>query len=220
MGVESQSYGVGTRLSFFTLGFFFQGSESEKGLKDEGTGLGLKGGELGYYRNQQLVVGILGGEDFYSLPAQIDDKGLELKDKKGIGISLVERANLKSYRVRTITFYNYPVAERKIQKKEAVRKEILSRVPMTEETKAMLPEDNNTKPFGYPKEYLYQVEGFLGVYGGVRVGVNFAEALDFVLGLTTYDLLSDDAKKEKDAEVLPGPAKESEAPKELEFPKD
>ena len=38
----------------------------------------------------------------------------------------------------------------------------------------------------------FQFEIAFGLYGGLRVGLNLAEALDFVIGITGLDLLSDD----------------------------
>jgi hypothetical protein len=39
---------------------------------------------------------------------------------------------------------------------------------------------------------LFQFEASVGLHGGVRVGFNLAEALDFLLGLAAIDLLGDD----------------------------
>jgi hypothetical protein len=39
---------------------------------------------------------------------------------------------------------------------------------------------------------LFQFEASVGLYAGVRVGFNVAEALDFLLGLAAIDLLGDD----------------------------
>ena len=58
---------------------------------------------------------------------------------------------------------------------------------------AYLPKEN-LKPNGYPKSYLYQIEFAIGIYGGLRVGFNPAELIDFILGFTTYDLYDDDVK--------------------------
>ncbi|MCB1320085.1 MAG: hypothetical protein KDK34_07525 [Leptospiraceae bacterium] len=41
----------------------------------------------------------------------------------------------------------------------------------------------------------FQVEVSVGMYGGVRLGLNLAELCDFLLGWTTLDLLRDDQSK-------------------------
>lgn len=38
----------------------------------------------------------------------------------------------------------------------------------------------------------FQIEVSLGLYAGIRLGLNLAELLDFILGITTLDVLSDD----------------------------
>ncbi|HMV43032.1 MAG TPA: hypothetical protein PK079_08305 [Leptospiraceae bacterium] len=44
------------------------------------------------------------------------------------------------------------------------------------------------------------VEFSLGLGIGARIGINFSEALDFILGLTTYDLMEDDALNKEETE--------------------
>lgn len=43
-----------------------------------------------------------------------------------------------------------------------------------------------------PPTYFFQIETQIGLWGGMRAGVNPLEFLDFVLGLFTIDILSDD----------------------------
>ena len=49
---------------------------------------------------------------------------------------------------------------------------------------------------------MYQVEIFLGTYAAVRLGFNFAEVLDFVLGIFSIDILEDDVMGEIQTEDL------------------
>ena len=46
--------------------------------------------------------------------------------------------------------------------------------------------------FDIPWQYLTQVEAGVGLFFGLRLGLNLGEALDFVLGWTGFDICSDD----------------------------
>ena len=48
-----------------------------------------------------------------------------------------------------------------------------------------------------PLSYLTQVEMVIGAARTIRLGVNFAEALDFALGWTTLDIFSDDLERKE-----------------------
>lgn len=197
-GVETPVYGIGFRVGPIPIGFFFAGGETETGKRDLGSGVGLRGGEVGSYHSQQLVFGYLGGEKFHSGEPMRDDEGEVLTDDKGIPLTENERANLKSYNMRYFSFFSDPVADRQKRKKDAFMREYIEdRIPESqkEDLKAYIPEPD-PKPFGYPSHFSYQVDLFFGVHGGLRVGFNFAELLDFLLGFTTVDILKDDVAGE------------------------
>ncbi len=194
VGVETPVYGVGVRLGPLPLGLYFAGGESEIGARDLGEGYGLRGGDFGKYHSQALVYTFLGGENFYSgEPLRSDDQKI-IVDKHGIALTSDERANKKSYNMRYFSYFNDPVEERKKRKKEKFRKEFiddLMKDGFPEELKSYIPVED-VKPFGYPSHFLWQVDTFIGIYGGARVGFNIAEIADFVLGFTTLDMLDDD----------------------------
>lgn len=50
----------------------------------------------------------------------------------------------------------------------------------------------NKRKDGYPRSFLYQIEVYLGIYAGLRIGFNPMELLDFLVGFTGLDLLEDD----------------------------
>lgn len=50
---------------------------------------------------------------------------------------------------------------------------------------------------GYPYYYYTQVEAVLAVGLSIRLGVNFGELLDFVLGWVTIDIFADDLEAER-----------------------
>lgn len=194
VGAETPVYGVGVRLFFLPIGFYFAGGETEMGKRDLGSGVGLRGGEVGRYHSQQLVFGILGGENFHSGEALREEDGKVVLDKKGIQLTENERANLKSYKMRYFSFFNDPVDERNRRKKEEFRRQYMEKMIQKTgkaELKEYLPE-RELKPFGYPKSFPWQIDIFLGVYGGVRLGLNFAELADFLIGFTSADILDDD----------------------------
>lgn len=198
VGVEKPIYGVGFKLAPVHVGFLFVGGETEPGKKDLGSGVGLRGGSFSSYFSQQLVFGWLGGETFYSGELELDDEGKVQYENK-IPIVKEVRDNIKSYNVKYIDIIRDPPKDRKKRQKEEVRKVIIKKAleenPNASPTLlAYIPKDN-PKPFGYPKSYLYQIEMTLGIYGGIRIGFNPAELLDFVLGFTTYDLYDDDLKE-------------------------
>lgn len=194
VGAETPMYGAAVKLGPLPVGFLFVGGESEMGKRDLGRGVGIRGGELGGYHSQQLVFGILGGESFFSGQPLKDEKGNWLVDKKGIAFTEDERANLKSYKMRYLSLFNDPVKERKRRKKESFQRELTKDIIKStgkEEFAIYLPKED-LKPYGYPPGFLWNVEIAGGVYGGARLGFNFGEAFDFLIGFTTLDMLDDD----------------------------
>ncbi|WCL49283.1 hypothetical protein O4O04_18625 [Leptospira sp. GIMC2001] len=195
-GLETPVYGVGVRVGPLPLGIYFAGGESELGKRDLGSGIGLRGGDFGKYRTQQLVFGFLGGEFFYSGEPIRNDEGKLQTDENGIPLLLDERANKKSYKMRYFSFLNDPVEDRKKRKKEKFQKKMVENIlgdDADESIRAYLPKEKE-KPFGYPANYIWQIDVFIGAYGGARVGVNLAEVFDFMIGLTTIDILNDDVE--------------------------
>ncbi|MCC5814423.1 MAG: hypothetical protein JJT78_06680 [Leptospira sp.] len=196
VGAETPVYGAGFRLFFLPVGFYFAGGESELGKRDKGAGFGLRGGDFGKYHSQQLVFGILGGENFHSGEALRDENGKVIFNKQGIQETDDERANLKSVKMRYFSFFNDPVDERNKRKKEEFRRrymEDMIRKTKNKELQAYIPE-REPKPFGYPPGFNWQIDVFFGLYGGVRAGINLAELADFVVGFTTIDMLGDDVE--------------------------
>lgn len=195
VGVETPVYGAGVRLGPLPLGLYFAGGESEYGARDLGEGYGLRGGDFGKYHSQGLVYTFLGGENFYSGEALLSDDKKIIVDKHGIALTADERSNKKSYNMRYFSYFDDPVEERKKRKKEKFRKEFIKDLTedgFPEELKAYIPEEDS-KPFGYPSHFLWQIDTFIGIYGGARVGFNIAEIADFILGFTTLDMLDDDS---------------------------
>lgn len=198
VGVETPVYGVNIKLAPINIGFLFVGGETEPGKKDLGSGVGLRGGSFSNYFSQQLVFGLLGGETFYSGELELTEEGKMQFENK---IPLVKdfRDNIKSYSLRYLTILTDPAKDRKKRQKDIVKKEIIKNV-LEENPNAdpallgYLPKEK-TKPNGYPDSYLYQIEIAIGIYGGIRVGFNPSELIDFILGFTTYDLNEDDAKE-------------------------
>lgn len=214
IGAEKPMYGAALQVGPVPVGVLFLGGETEPGKYEEGVGLGLRGGEFGLYRSQQLVYFFLGGASFLSGEPIRDNKGKQIRDKKGVLLSENERANIKSYTYRYFAFFNDPIKNRKKRKKESFKRqaaEDLVKETGKPEYYAYMPEAD-PKPFGYPAGTSWKVEATVGLYGGARVGVNFAELADFVLGILTYDLLEDDVEG-KEAKAFPLPS-QSESPNE------
>lgn len=217
-GVESPGYGVGMRIGPLATGFVFQGGESAPGKRDLGTGYGLRGGNFGEYRSQQLIFGILGSEKFHSFsaaqakpptqenrtstPEKTDsadflfpDTG-EAPSESDASVPELpnERQNAKSYNIRYLRFYHNPVAERRKAKKAAFfRKYLESLDPekRNEEIQTFLAQNSKSKD-DYPSSFLYEIEFYIGARYGIRIGFNLAEFFDFLLGFTGVDLLEDD----------------------------
>jgi len=198
VGLEKPVYGVNLKLAPVNIGFLFVGGETVPGKKDLGSGVGLRGGSFASYTSQQLVFGFMGGELFYSGELDLDDDGKMLYENK-IPLVKIPRDNIKSHSLKYIKILVDPPKDRKKRQKEEARNAIIQE-KLRENPNAdpmllsYLPKDN-PKPNGYPKSFLYQIELTLGIYGGLRIGFNPAEFLDFILGFTTYDLYEDDAKE-------------------------
>jgi hypothetical protein len=201
IGVENPSYGLGIRVSYLPLGFFFMGGESSMGKKDKGEGIGIRGGGVGKYFTNQLLFGFLGGEMFYFGEPLLSEKGEPILEEKIISTAS-QRDNLKSYNVKYIKIFSDPPRQRQKRNKEKNRELIVKK--LIEKNKdpsllAYLPEKPK-KPNGYPSTYPFQIEIFGGIYYSFRLGINFSEILDFLLGFTTYDLLDDDIDSISDPE--------------------
>ncbi|PJZ27032.1 hypothetical protein CH352_07950 [Leptospira hartskeerlii] len=217
-GVETPGYGIGVRIGPLATGFVFQGGESEPGKRDLGTGYGLRGGTYGPYRSQQLIFGFLGGEKFHSMPptetspkkeetkttapnSQTNDNFLLLpenpeseQDPNPTPELSDERLNSKSYEIRYLRFYNNPVSERRKAKKEAFFRKYLESLDPQKRNEAIqtfLAQNPKNKD-DYPSAFLFEVEFYISIRYGIRLGFNFGEFLDFLLGFTGIDLMEDD----------------------------
>ncbi|MCG6195078.1 hypothetical protein LFX25_17710 [Leptospira sp. FAT2] len=213
-GVETPGYGAGVRIGPLAAGFVFQGGESEPGKRDLGKGYGLRGGYFGSYRSQQLIFGILGGDTFFPLGTETQTSETEetseeispevqeelknLANSKTPGDKvpefLNERYNIKSQKLRYLSFYNIPVAERRKRKKEEFYRRFIEEQTFDRNDPAIQNalQILNKKKDGYPRSFLYQIEIYLGAYVGLRIGFNPAEFLDFLVGLAGLDLMEDD----------------------------
>ncbi|AVQ11004.1 Uncharacterized protein XB16_0662 [Leptospira santarosai] len=214
VGVETPGYGAGFRIGPLAAGFVFQGGESAPGKRDLGKGYGLRNGYFGLYRSQQLIFGILGGDTFFPLEAETQTSETEeppeaisteateelknLENSKTPGDQVPEfsneRYNIKSQKLRYLSFYNIPIAERRKRKKEEFYKKFIEGQNFDRNDPAVQNalQTFNKRKDGYPKSFLYQIEVYLGIYAGLRIGFNPAELLDFLVGLTGLDLLEDD----------------------------
>ncbi|ABJ77731.1 hypothetical protein IQB76_12995 [Leptospira borgpetersenii serovar Hardjo-bovis] len=214
LGAETPGYGAGLRIGPLAAGFVFQGGESAPGKRDLGKGYGLRSGYFGLYRSQQLIFGILGGDTFFPLEAETQTSETEetsetispataeelksLKNSKTPGDLvpefLNERYNIKSQKLRYLSFYNIPVAERRKRKKEEFYKKFIEEQNFDRNDPAVQNalQTFNKRKDGYPKSFLYQIEVYFGIYVGLRIGFNPAELLDFLVGLAGLDLLEDD----------------------------
>ncbi len=207
-------------------------NETKISLKDKSlvrfnhlNGFGLRGGKFGSYHSDQLVYGILGGESFYTPNFLSSDTCLYIeKDKQfeeykfyelfekdsELIVYFHERNYLKSHDLKYVSIFNDKPKERQKRQKEQIRRDFIkdlieqkkeSNPAQVAELESYLPKEK-IKPFGYPKTYLYQIEFTIGIYYGLRVGINPSEFLDFILGFTTYDLNDDDLNpKDKSKEA-------------------
>ncbi|WP_246050576.1 LIC13411 family adhesin [Leptospira langatensis] len=220
-GVESPGYGLGVRIGPLAGGFIFQGGESAPGKRDLGTGYGLRGGSYGPYRSQQLVFGFLGGEKFHSLPntpeptnpsQKVETKPQGQDPNSSQGFLLLpdapegeedpnptpelanERQNTKSFEIRYLKFYNNPVEERRKAKKALFYKKFLESLDpekKNEAIQAYLAQNPKSKD-DYPLGFLFEVEIYISIKYGIRLGFNIGEFLDFLFGFTGLDLMEDD----------------------------
>jgi hypothetical protein len=193
LGLEKPGYGLGLRISVVPIGFYFQGGETAPGKLDKGEGYGLRGGNFSKYTSQQLVFGFLGGETFFSGNPKLSENGDPIKEDTVIQTEL-DRDNLKSYNVKYLKIFSDPPKERQKRNKEKSKKIIVESLLKKNTNPALLayiPVESK-KPNGYPSEYKYQVEIFFSMYYGFRIGINFSELVDFLLGFTTLDILEDD----------------------------
>jgi hypothetical protein len=194
-GIEKPGLGIGLRISVLPLGLFFQGGETSPGKKDKGEGYGLRGGSFGKYYTQQLVFGAFGGETFHFGEPVLSEDGSPILEDSVIQTGS-ERDNLKSYNLKYLKIFTDPPKERQKRSKEKIKRTIAEQLYEKKpkpELLSYLPKESK-KPKGYPGEYKYQFEVFLGMYYGVRIGINFSELVDFLLGFTTLDILGDDVE--------------------------
>ena len=193
IGIEKPGYGFGFRMSYLSMGFFFQGGETAPGKKDIGSGYGLRGGDTGKYFTQHLVFGILGGESFYAGEPKKDSED-EIVIEENIVITNQERSNLKSYNVKYLKIFIDPPIERQKRNKQKIKEQIANQLLEKNKDPALLAylPPKPKKPNGYGASYPYQFDIFIGLYYGIRLGVNFSEFLDFILGFSSLDIMGDD----------------------------
>ncbi|MCB1189566.1 MAG: hypothetical protein H7A23_21610 [Leptospiraceae bacterium] len=205
IGIEDPTYGSAVRLGPLSFGILFIGGETQAGKKDKGKGYGLRGGSFAKYFSQQLVFGILGGEIFYSGEPKMNPDTKKPEELFGIPAVQDERDNLKSHKVKYLSFYHDPPKERQKRQKQEAKKMLVNKILKENSDPTLLaylpPE--NPKPYGYTASYLFQIEFMLGIHYGTRIGFNIAELLDFLLGIATIDILDDDVKKDKEEEEPP-----------------
>ncbi|MDZ4725491.1 MAG: hypothetical protein SH817_05010 [Leptospira sp.] len=205
IGVEKPMYGAAVKFGPLPIGLLFLGGESELGKKDLGRGFGVRGGAIGGYHSQQLVYTFLGGESFLPGEPIKDEKGNWMVDEKKIPFAEDDRANIKSFKMRYFSYFNDPVKERKKRKKATFQRELtkdLVRETGKTEFLVYLPKEDE-KPFGYPDGFLWNFEIVGGIYGGGRLGFNFGEMADFLIGFTTLDMYDDDVEG-KSKPTFPG----------------
>ncbi|MBE7412776.1 MAG: hypothetical protein L6Q54_01830 [Leptospiraceae bacterium] len=193
VGFEAPGFGAGLRVGPASVGLAFLGGETAPGKLDKGSGVGLRGGRFGFYKSQQLTFFLLGGETFYSDDVKYDSDG-NPEIEKGLPKLNSERDNIKSHKSRYLTLYFDPIKDRRKEKRDDVKFAIIDELAKKTDDpaiKAYLPK-REKKPHGYSKSYLFQVEIYAGIYYGLRLGFNFAELVDFILGFTTIDILDDD----------------------------
>lgn len=193
VGFEKNSYGAGVRIGPLAAGFMFQGGSSKNPDPEKGKSFGLRGGRIGKYYSRQMVFGILGGESFQ--PGQLSEEAVKAYQKTGkIPDPEDERSGLKSHDVKYMSFYNDPPSERRKRRKEKLQREMAEEMirQSGDESIRMYMPGKPRKRYGYPASYLFQVEVYVGLFGGIRLGMNFAELLDFILGFAGADILKDD----------------------------
>ena len=173
----------------------------------EKNGIGLRNGNTNFYHSEQLVYSVLGGESFYSGTIRYNSDCNPILSYKMKTLNqeffnfqessyIHDRPNLKSHDLKYLRIFTDPPKARAKRVKEKVFEDVLESLKdenpeLYEKAKEFIPKKSN-KPFGYPKSYLYSVELSVGIYYGFRIGVNFSEVLDFFLGFTKIDILSDD----------------------------
>lgn len=191
LGFEKESYGFGIRTSFLPIGFFFQSKE------DLTKGYGLRGGSFGEYSTNQLVFGFLGGESFYHGELLKDANGKPIKID-GEFLVANKRDNLKSHSLKYLHFYKDPPSQRRKRQREKDLQKIAQEISETTGSPGLLEQLPKLKPKqnGYTNHYLYQVEIFIGIHYGLRLGFNIAEFVDGILGFLNIDILEDDIQGE------------------------
>jgi hypothetical protein len=193
LGVEDRSYGLGLRLSYLPIGFFFQGEKNLITNEIDGEGYGLRGGSFQKYHSHQLIYGFLGGESFYSGEVMRDGNGKILTEEK-IPIVSQPRDNLKSFSVEYFKIFDDKPKQRQKRNKEKITKHLVEDLIQknnSPELQSYLPPELKKKN-GYHNSYPYQFEISFGVYYAIRFGLNFAEFLDLFLGFFGADILEDD----------------------------
>jgi hypothetical protein len=173
----------------------------------EKNGIGLRNGNANSYHSEQLVYTALGGETFYPGVIRYNSDCNPILSYKmktanqefytyGENSYIHDRPNTKSHELKYLTLFADKPKARAKRVKEKVFEDILENLKdenpeLYEKAKDYLPKKSK-KPFGYPKSYLYSVEFSAGLYYGFRIGINFSEVLDFLLGIIKVDILSDD----------------------------
>lgn len=201
---ESQSYGAALRVGPLKAGLSYKSAE--------GRSLGLRGGETGESYSADFTAFFFGADYFSSAPIRFDswrpepretsetaDKAQPAEEEKaadevGEADTAGEVNEVIAADAANAATDADPAAPETTARSRMRNKEFRALAPFGTEKAAhrarSLARDEDVD--WAPPAYFTQLEVSLGLYGGVRLGINPGELLDLLLGLFTIDLYSDD----------------------------
>jgi hypothetical protein len=180
--VSTQSYGVALRAGPLKFGAHYK--------SPSGYAAGLRGGQSGRYYTAEFAAAFMGADYFQSLPF----KDLEKAPKKDPEKEAAE-SQLPADQAATELFNPEPALPVKSEallykrgKEFRARSPFGSSIPI-QQNRRLLYNRKELAPF----YYYTQLEITLGLYGGLKLGLNAGELIDFLLGFFGVDFMNDDA---------------------------
>ncbi len=188
--VNTRAYGASARVGPLKVGAYYKSPAGFSG--------GLRGGHAGAYHSAEFTAGVFGADYFSErpllelLPPKAPKQSSEKSESKAEVAGQESPPESEPARGKSKTKPDAAdAALLSVQRRKAFR----ARAPFgttapAHANKSLLKEKS---PVFTVPTYFTQMEVSLGVFGGVKLGFNPGELLDFLLGWFTIDLYGDDA---------------------------
>lgn len=190
--VQTKSYGASVRVGPLQAGLSYK--------SPKGRAYGLRGGHFGRHNTAEFTAVIFGADYFASRPMKkLMNDGIPEEDKNKQAIlpssaSSEDTELLEELTAQTGGYENIKIIGQRNKAYQA-RTPFGTTIPLLKKKSVLKKKEGFAPPY-----YFTQIDVSIGLYYGIRMGVNVGELLDFFLGWFKIDLYNDDEPFE-DAQI-------------------